>query len=523
MSAPVHHLRRHRVGARSVKTFNDAGLMFPRRHRTGPRKGELDWAPLAHTAVLRILHNPRYAGVYCYGRHRDTPERDGTYIRQIKPREEWISFIPGAHPGYITWTNSRPTRRSPPTPPPTATTAHRPPREGPALLQGLIICGRCGRRMTVRYHARRRHQRARLRLPDDGIAARSPICQHLPGAILDAAVASLLLATLTPLAARSRAHRRSRTRAARRARRRAARRRRPARPARRRPGPPPLPGRRPRQPARRRHPRSRLEHRAARSWPTPRTPTTRAQTAATASSRRPEDPHPRAGHRPARASGTTRPPRARTQAHHPPAAHRRHRHPDQRHHHRARPLAGGQHRTLTLPVPPTAWELRQTPTTSSPRSTSCWTTTPTPRSPASSTPAACTSGEGRPFHPRSSSRNIRDDYGLRSRAAAAPRRRPAHPGRDGRPARRVHRHRQDWYHAGIVSGQRYNDKGQVLYHPPGPNPPGPATDNGRPAENRHRDLHEHQTSRPNRPEEVQYETRGLSRGFSALAGSTRQP
>ena len=28
-----------------------------------------------------------------------------------------------------------------------------------------------------------------------------------------------------------------------------------------------------------------------------------------------------------------------------------------------------------------------------------------------------------------------------------------------------------WHHAGIVTGQRYNDKGEVLYHPPGPNPP----------------------------------------------------
>ena len=27
---------------------------------------------------------------------------------------------------------------------------------------------------------------------------------------------------------------------------------------------------------------------------------------------------------------------------------------------------------------------------------------------------------------------------------------------------------KDWYHAGIVSGQRYNDKGEVLYDPPDP-------------------------------------------------------
>ena len=55
-----------------VKAFNTAGLSFPWRHRAGPRKGEIDWKPLAHHVVLRILHNPRYAGAFTFGRHRDT-------------------------------------------------------------------------------------------------------------------------------------------------------------------------------------------------------------------------------------------------------------------------------------------------------------------------------------------------------------------------------------------------------------------------------------------------------------------
>ena len=176
-----------------VKTFNDAGLLFPRRHRKGPRKGELDWAPLAHSAVLRILHNPRYAGVFCFGRHRDRADGDGTYIRQIKPREEWISFIPGAHPGYITVDEfeANQTRLA------ECAAAHGtdrtkgPPREGPALLQGIIICGRCGNRMTVRYHVRRG-----LELPDyvcqrSKVEHADQICQALPGASLDAAIGQL--------------------------------------------------------------------------------------------------------------------------------------------------------------------------------------------------------------------------------------------------------------------------------------------------------------------------------------------
>src|SRR3974377_1391042 len=53
-----------------VKAFSTAGLSFPWRHRAGPRKGELDWKPLAHHVVLRILHNPRYAGAVTFVSHR---------------------------------------------------------------------------------------------------------------------------------------------------------------------------------------------------------------------------------------------------------------------------------------------------------------------------------------------------------------------------------------------------------------------------------------------------------------------
>jgi hypothetical protein len=74
-----------------------------------------------------------------------------------------------------------------------------PPREGPALLQGLVVCGCCGERMTVRYH-----QRGGQRIvPDylcqrDGIARGTAPCQRIPGRDLDAAVGSLLVAVMTP-------------------------------------------------------------------------------------------------------------------------------------------------------------------------------------------------------------------------------------------------------------------------------------------------------------------------------------
>src|SRR6266576_6387544 len=69
-----------------------------------------------------------------------------------------------------------------------------------SLLQGLVICGVCGRRMTVRYHTRRDTQ-----LPDyvcqaDGIRTATPICQAIPGSSIDTAIGQLLIDALTPLA-----------------------------------------------------------------------------------------------------------------------------------------------------------------------------------------------------------------------------------------------------------------------------------------------------------------------------------
>ena len=186
-----------------VKAFNTAGLPFPWRHRAGPRKGEINWKPLAHHVVLRILHNPRYAGAFTFGRHRDIKLPGGKLSRTALPREEWISFIPGAHPGYITLDQYDANRAQL-----TANAAAHgrdraagPPREGPALLQGIIICGTCGQRMTVRYHQRHDQQVPTYVCQRDGISHARRICQAVPGGGLDDQIGQLLTDTLTPLAA----------------------------------------------------------------------------------------------------------------------------------------------------------------------------------------------------------------------------------------------------------------------------------------------------------------------------------
>ena len=185
-----------------VKAFAADKLTFPARDHTGPRAGELYWKPLRLDQVLDILHNPRYAGAYCYGRraHRSAGGKTST---TVKPREQWTTLIPGAHDGYITWAQFEANQQRL-----AANAAARggdrkagPPREGPALLQGLVICGKCGKRMTVSYHKRCDGSL----VPDymcqrDGINTGTPPCQNICGSGVDAAVAGLVLDALTPLA-----------------------------------------------------------------------------------------------------------------------------------------------------------------------------------------------------------------------------------------------------------------------------------------------------------------------------------
>ena len=184
----------------TVKHFHDEGLRFPRRPRSGPHKGELHWQPLRLYRVLEVLHNPRYAGAFVFGRHRHRRRPGGGVEVKRLAREEWTVLLPDAHPGYISWerfeANQRQLRDNA-----QAYGAHRRsvPREGPALLQGLALCGVCGDRMTVRYHTRRGQQVPDYLCQREGIDTASPICQHIAGAGIDRVIGELLVDLMTPV------------------------------------------------------------------------------------------------------------------------------------------------------------------------------------------------------------------------------------------------------------------------------------------------------------------------------------
>jgi DNA invertase Pin-like site-specific DNA recombinase len=184
-----------------VKAFRDAKLLFPHRPRGGPQDGELLWVKLGITQVLFVLHNPRYAGAFVYGRTRIRRTLQGAQQERL-PQEKWHTLLLDAHPGYISWNEYQENQRR------LQENAHAlgperrksPPREGPALLQGLVICGVCGERMKVIYHVR-----AGRRVPDyicDGRTVDDPqtMCQWISGSDVDEAVGKLLLEIVTPVA-----------------------------------------------------------------------------------------------------------------------------------------------------------------------------------------------------------------------------------------------------------------------------------------------------------------------------------
>jgi uncharacterized protein YndB with AHSA1/START domain len=140
-----------------VQRFVSAGLRFPKRAYGGVWDGKLVWGRLSHERVLGILRNPAYAGAYVFGRYqyRRIPAPDGQIHTKVEevPREAWRVNLQDHHKGYIEWdeylaNQQRLARNRTCT---EATVLSGPAREGLALLQGLLVCARCGRRVSVRY------------------------------------------------------------------------------------------------------------------------------------------------------------------------------------------------------------------------------------------------------------------------------------------------------------------------------------------------------------------------------------
>lgn len=186
----------------TVQYFVRAGLKFPKRAYGGVWNGQLLWGPLGHGRVLGALKNPVYAGTYVFGRYhyqpRLTPEGRLRLHQVAVPPDQWLVRIDGHHPGYVTLeefelNQTRLAKNR------TNAVVSGAAREGMALLQGLLICGSCGRRLTVRYVSNKSggvwHEYECNHSRRDGVPG--PHCSTVRGSVLDFAVITHVLAQVS--------------------------------------------------------------------------------------------------------------------------------------------------------------------------------------------------------------------------------------------------------------------------------------------------------------------------------------
>ncbi|HEV7447583.1 MAG TPA: recombinase family protein, partial [Steroidobacteraceae bacterium] len=186
-----------------VRRFQESGLRFPRRSYGGAWDGKLLWGRLTHSRVLGILANPAYAGTYVFGRYQSCKQvgATGDIRSQSRPvsQDKWHVTIADHHPGYITQDQFLANRNRLAANRTNSEVLAGPSREGLCLLQGLLLCGTCGRRLGVRYtgngglypiyQCNWKHR--------EGLAGHD--CMSVSSKPLDGAITERLLTAVTPL------------------------------------------------------------------------------------------------------------------------------------------------------------------------------------------------------------------------------------------------------------------------------------------------------------------------------------
>ncbi|MGH7411230.1 MAG: recombinase family protein, partial [Candidatus Methylomirabilis sp.] len=183
-------------------SYTRDGLLFPQREFRGRWDGPVGWGRMRVRLANRILHNPFYAGAYFYGRQRavttlDPATQARKTVLQELPLESWEVLIRDAHPAYICWEefagNEKRLKENWCMPGGGMGSA----RSGQALLQGLAHCGRCGRRMGVRYWGR--HSSAAYICARFTETAKAVYCSCVPAARVDRWVEERILEAIRPV------------------------------------------------------------------------------------------------------------------------------------------------------------------------------------------------------------------------------------------------------------------------------------------------------------------------------------
>ncbi len=186
-----------KTGRAVQRYFRHHQRHMPRYVQSGPDTGRLYWVRPTYQMIQQVLTNPAYAGIFVYGR-RGQQAQPGDPPRIVLHRrliDEWEIVVPNVYPAYIDEAQYYANRE----------TLHAnlynftkrrlgAPREGVGLLVGIIVCGRCGRRMTPSYGSDARVYTCRR----EQITYDAPQCQSFPQRYLDDLIQTLFFEAVQP-------------------------------------------------------------------------------------------------------------------------------------------------------------------------------------------------------------------------------------------------------------------------------------------------------------------------------------
>lgn len=185
----------------AVRYLRQADLALPVRPLKGPAPHEIAWRDATDARVRNILKNPVYAGAYVYGRRCAAPEKrseGGKNPTRAVPREQWEVCIQNAHPAYISWETHMAISDKLTDNVGNFKAGHRGmPRKGKALLQGIAMCGSCGRRMALNYSGPDSNHPV-YRCRSERATCVGQYCQEVRAPRVEAEVERQFLAALTP-------------------------------------------------------------------------------------------------------------------------------------------------------------------------------------------------------------------------------------------------------------------------------------------------------------------------------------
>jgi DNA invertase Pin-like site-specific DNA recombinase len=192
---------RLQVARQVLVHLRDEDLKLPAKVWSGPHQGRIVWKAPTLSAIVRLLHNPTYAGVYVYGQFSydafERSETTGKAKPRVRPIEEWPVCVHEAFPAYLSWEqfqrNQQVLRanwyRS---------SSRGAPRKGAALLQGIAFCGHCGRKMGLQHYATREKRAPAYVCYQTYQNEGGPACQCMSAKGVDEAITTLFLAAMTP-------------------------------------------------------------------------------------------------------------------------------------------------------------------------------------------------------------------------------------------------------------------------------------------------------------------------------------